>query len=85
MRSRSRLRKNAGMTEHQNKSAEKSGRRRFWRSPYWLAVSVFLGTTGLLLIYEHRMHLIVGNEGLLAVLAICAAVLVYLFKYGRNN
>ncbi len=73
------------MTEHHNKSREKSGGWRFWRSPYWMAVSVFLGTAGLLLIYEHRTHLIVGNEGLLAVLAICAAVLVHLFRFGRNN
>ncbi len=73
------------MADHQNKSIQRSGGQRFWNSPYWLAVLAFLAAAGLLMIYQHRSHLFVGNEGLIAALAICAAVLVYLFRYGRND
>lgn len=43
----------------------------FWRSRAGFVLIVFAAVVGLLLVYEHRMHLFSGNALLLGLLAVC--------------
>lgn len=55
----------------------------FWRSRTGLAVLVFLGIAGFLLLYEHRAHVFTGNGILIGLLAVC--IVVHLFMHGGHG
>ena len=47
------------------------------------ALIVFLAIAGVLLAYEHRVHLLTGNALLLVLLALCVGV--HLFMHGGHG
>lgn len=55
--------------DHSPRGAPPSGG--FWRSRAGFVLIVFAATAGLLLVYEHRAHLLSGTALLLGFLAIC--------------
>lgn len=57
--------------------------RSFWRSRSGLVLAVFLAIAGLLLVYEHRVHVFGGNGLLFVLLAICVGV--HLFMHGGHG
>lgn len=67
--------------DHSNRSNPPSGS--FWTSRMAVALSVFLGIGGLLLAYEHRVHLFTGEATLLALLALCIGM--HLFMHGGHG
>ena len=55
----------------------------FWKSRTGFALVAFLSVVGLLLIYEHRAHLFTGNGVLIALLALCVGI--HLFMHGGHG
>lgn len=55
----------------------------FWRSRSGILLLAFLGFGGLLLAYEHRVHLAAG-DGLLALLLL-ACIGIHLFLHGGHG
>jgi Flp pilus assembly protein protease CpaA len=49
----------------------------------WIAFAVFAGAIALLLIYEHRVHLLTGPALLLGLLAACIGM--HLFMHGGHG
>lgn len=55
----------------------------FWRSRPGIALIVFLVAAGLLLGYEHRVHLFTGTGVLIALLALCVGM--HFFMHGGHG
>lgn len=55
----------------------------FWRSRAGMALIVFAVIAGLLLAFEHRIHLLTGDGLLLVFLALCVGV--HLFMHGGHG
>jgi heme/copper-type cytochrome/quinol oxidase subunit 4 len=55
----------------------------FWKSRVGLVLIVFLTIVALLLIYEHRAHIFVGNWLLIALLLACP--LMHRFMHGGHS
>jgi hypothetical protein len=45
----------------------------------------FLAIGGVLLTYEHRVHLFMSNEGLLGVLAVCVIMVLFIVLIARGG
>lgn len=45
----------------------------------------FLAIVGVLLTYEHRVHLFMSNEGLLGVLAVCVIMVLFIILIARGD
>lgn len=67
--------------DHPRGSTPNSGS--FWKSRTGIVLIVFLGVAGLLLAYEHRVHLFTGNGILVALLALCVGM--HLFMHGGHG
>lgn len=55
----------------------------FLRSRAGIVLIAFLAIAGALLAYEHRVHLFTGNGALLALLALCIGM--HLFMHGGHG
>ncbi|WP_029133724.1 DUF2933 domain-containing protein [Sedimenticola selenatireducens] len=55
----------------------------FWRSRAGIVLIVFTVIAGLLLAYEHRAHLLIGNGLLLVLLAFCVGI--HFFMHGGHG
>lgn len=64
---------------HDNRPREQS----FWRSRSGFALIVALAALGLLLVYEHRVHIL--GSGLLITLLLVACVGVHLLMHGGHG
>ena len=55
----------------------------FWKSRAGVVLLVFLAIAGGLLAYEHRVHVFTGSGVLLALLALCVGM--HLFMHGGHG
>lgn len=55
----------------------------FWRSRTGIVLIAFLAVAGLLLAYEHRVHIFTGNGVLIALLVLCVGM--HLFMHGGHG
>jgi len=55
----------------------------FWKSKAGITLLVFLGVAGLLLAYEHRVHILTGNAFLVLLLLACVGM--HLFMHGGHD
>ena len=55
----------------------------FWRSRTGIALIAFLSVAGLLLAYEHRVHIFSGYGVLIVLLALCVGM--HLFMHGSHG
>ena len=55
----------------------------FWKSRAGIALIAFLVAAGLLMVYEHRVHIFTGNGILVVLLAFCVAM--HLFMHGGHG
>lgn len=55
----------------------------FWSSRTGIVLITFLAVAGLLLVYEHRMHIFMGNWFLVALLFLCVGV--HFFMHGGHG
>ncbi len=55
----------------------------FWKSRSGMVLITFLAVAGLLLAYEHRVHIFTGNGILIALLALCVGM--HLFMHGGHG
>jgi Na+/glutamate symporter len=55
----------------------------FWRSRAGMALIAFLAVAGLLLVYEHRVHIFTGDALLIALLLLCIGM--HLFMHGGHG
>lgn len=53
------------------------------RSRVWIAFAIFAAIAGVLLVYEHRMHVFTGDALLIGLLAGCIGV--HLFMHGGHG
>lgn len=53
------------------------------RSRVWIAFAIFAAVAGVLLVYEHRMHVFTGDALLIGLLAACIGV--HLFMHGGHG
>lgn len=67
--------------DHSRHGAPSSGS--FWRSRAGMVLLGFAAIAGLLLTYEHRVHLFTGNGLLLAFLALCIGM--HFFMHGGHG
>lgn len=51
-----------------------------WQSRVGIALIIFMAIGGLLLVYEHRLHLLTGNTFIIALLAVCVGVHFFLHR-----
>ncbi|MCL4765469.1 MAG: DUF2933 domain-containing protein [Hyphomicrobiaceae bacterium] len=56
----------------------------FWRSRMGIALIAFLAAAGLLLTYEHRLHIFTGNAFLVVLLVLCIGM-HFLMHGGRGG
>lgn len=67
-----------------NRSADRSRRPAgFWRSRAGIILIAFLAIAGLLLVYEHRVHVFAGGGPLIALLGFC--IVMHLFMHGSHG
>lgn len=59
------------MTDHDNSSRHTDPARSIWKTRAGIGLVAFLAIAGLLLIYEHRIHVFGGNGLLITLLAVC--------------
>ena len=55
----------------------------FWRSRAGIILIAFLTIGGLLLVYEHRVHVFAGGGPLIGLLAFC--IVMHLFMHGSHG
>ncbi len=55
----------------------------FWSSRVGMALVAFLAVAGVLLLYEHRIHVFTGDALLFVLLGFC--VIVHLFMHGGHG
>lgn len=63
-----------------DKSRPSSG---FWNSRAGIILIAFLAIAGLLLVYEHRVHVFAGGGPLIVLLAFC--IVMHLFMHGSHG
>lgn len=71
------------MSGHDHSGSGPRPTERFWSSRFGVALIVFLAVAGLLLAYEHRVHLLTGEGVLVALLALCVAM--HFFMHGGHG
>lgn len=67
--------------DHSKHGPQPSGS--FWRSRAGVVLIAFLLIAGVLLGYEHRVHIFTGNGILIALLALCVGM--HLFMHGGHG
>jgi len=55
----------------------------FWRSRTGVALIAFLAVAGLLLVYEHRVHIFTGDALLIGLLLLCIGM--HFFMHGGHG
>jgi hypothetical protein len=71
------------MSEHDHSGHEPQSPTSFWTSRAGAVLIAFLAIGGLLLAYEHRVHLFTGNAVLLALLVLCVGM--HFFMHGGHG
>lgn len=71
------------MSEHHHSADKPTGPGGFWTSRVGLTLITFLGVAGLLLAYEHRVHLFTGSGLLVVLLALC--VVMHFFMHAGHG
>lgn len=71
------------MSDHDHSSHQPRSTGSFWTSRTGIVLIVFLAIAGLLLAYEHRIHIFTGNGVLVALLALCVGM--HLFMHGGHG
>jgi len=56
-----------------------------WKLRTTTVLLAFLAIVGVLLTYEHRVHLFMGSEGLLGVLAVCIIMVFFIVLIARGS
>ena len=69
------------MIAHRQSGQEPDGP--FWRSRAGMVLIGFLAVAGLLLAFEHRVHIFTGNGILIGLLVLC--VLMHFFMHGGHG
>jgi hypothetical protein len=56
------------------------------QSRLWIAFAVFAAAIGVMLVYEHRMHVFTGDAVLIGLLAACIGVHLFMHAgHGRHG
>jgi len=71
------------MSDHDHSRHRPPSTDSFWRSRTGIVLIVFLAIAGLLLAFEHRVHIFTGNGILVALLALCVGM--HLFMHGGHG
>lgn len=71
------------MSSHDHSQHQETGRGGFLTSRVGLALLVFLAIAGLLLVYEHRAHIFVGNWFWIVLLVLCMGM--HHFMHGGHG
>lgn len=71
------------MTEHDHSQDIPSSGGTFWRSRAGVTLIVFLAGAGLLLLYEHRVHVFTAPGILIGLLALCIGM--HFFMHGGHG
>lgn len=71
------------MSDHDHLGHQSRPSGSFWRSRAGIVLIAFLAVAGLLLAYEHRVHLFTGNGILVALLVLCVGM--HLFMHGGHG
>lgn len=71
------------MSDHDHSRHQPQPTGSFWRSRTGIVLTVFLAIAGLLLAYEHRVHIFSGNGVLIALLLACIGM--HLFMHGGHG
>jgi len=71
------------MSDHDHTGHKPQPRGSFWTSRAGVALLTFLAVAGLLLAFEHRVHIFTGNGGLIALLAFCVGM--HFFMHGGHG
>lgn len=71
------------MDGHNHSEHEQPRPPSFWSSRAGVVLIAFLAVAGLLLVYEHRMHIFTGDWLLVVLLAFCIGM--HLFMHGGHG
>jgi len=74
------------MTQHRNhesKSGAKTSGVSFWKSRAGITLLAFFGAVGLLLAFEHRVHIFTSDGLLIALLGLC--IVMHRFMHGGHG
>lgn len=71
------------MGDHRRSGHETQPTGSFWKSRVGAVLIAFLAVAGLLLAYEHRVHIFTGNGVLIALLVLCVGM--HLFMHGGHG
>ena len=71
------------MSDHDHSAPKPKPSGSFWTSRTGVVLIAFLAVAGLLLVYEHRAHVFTGNGILIALLALCVGM--HLFMHGHGG
>lgn len=70
------------MTQHKNHESKTSDGS-FWKSRAGIILLAFFGAMGLLLVFEHRVHIFTSDGLLIALLGLC--IVMHLFMHGGHG
>jgi heme/copper-type cytochrome/quinol oxidase subunit 4 len=68
------------MSDHDHSRHRAQARDGFWRSRPGIVLIAFLAIAGLLLAYEHRIHIFTGTGVLIALLALCVGMHFFMHR-----
>jgi peptidoglycan/LPS O-acetylase OafA/YrhL len=71
------------MSQHDQSARKPTTPGGFWTSRAGLTLVAFLAVAGLLLAYEHRVHLFTGSWALIVLLGLC--VIMHAFMHGGHG
>jgi len=71
------------MSDHDHAGHKPQPSSRFWTSRAGIVLIAFLAVAALLLAYEHRVHIFIGNALLVVLLALCVGM--HLFMHGGHG
>ncbi|MFZ2100027.1 MAG: DUF2933 domain-containing protein [Oricola sp.] len=71
------------MSDHDHSRHQLQPTGGFWKSRTGVVLIAFLAVAALLLAYEHRLHIFTGNGILIALLALCVGL--HLFMHGGHG
>ncbi|MGE0333966.1 MAG: DUF2933 domain-containing protein [Gammaproteobacteria bacterium] len=71
------------MSDHDHSRHQPQATGTFWKSRTGVVLITFLAVAALLLAYEHRVHIFTGNGILIALLALCVGM--HLFMHSGHG
>ena len=71
------------MSDHDHSTHRPASTGSFWTSRAGIVLIAFLAIAGLLLVYEHRVHILTGPGILIALLALCVGM--HFFMHGGHG